>query len=230
MRVGSLFGRAFAICGLALLLVLPCLGIAHASPPQGGALDPPGERSHTVTLGWPEFTYTWEALVRERSAAGLRVGLQVWPLALSVGGNLRFKITERGPVSLALLLQPGFGVAGYGGSKSIYLQNYQFGRSRVFRASFGPQVNVGLLATFEISEKIKIMATFENPMSLWFWTRPLAWWMEWPMVFTGGVEYRPSFAWSIFGRVGAGPSIAFTGNSQLLGVHWHILAGVQIRY
>ena len=220
--------RACALAGLMALMLLPALALA--SPPQGGALDPPGERSHTVTLGWPEFTYTWEALVRERAAAGVRVGLQVWPLALSVGANIRLKITERGPVSLALLLQPGIGVAGYGGSKAVYLQNYQFGRSRVFRASFGPQLNVGLLASIEVSEKLKVMATFENPVAVWVWTRPAAWWMEWPLVFTGGVEYRVSFAWSLFGRLGAGPTIAFAGSSQLLGIHWHVLAGAQIRY
>jgi hypothetical protein len=218
------------LCAALVLSAVPTPRTAEASPSVGGALDPPGERSHNITLGWPEFTYTWEGLVRERAAAGIRVGLQVWPLALSVGGQVRVKITERGPLSLSLLVAPAFGVAGYGGSKSVYLQNYQFGRSRVFRASFGPQLNIGLLASIEVSEKFKIMATFENPVSIWFWTRPAAWWMEWPIVFTGGVEYRVSFAWSLFGRLGVGPSLAFAGSSQLLGVHWHVLAGAQIRY
>ena len=222
--------RVLLICALIALATVASPRIADASPPITGALDAPGERSHTVTLGWPEFSYTWEPVVRERVGVGLRVGLQVWPLALSIGGNFRIKLTERGPVSLALLVQPGIGVAGYGGSKAIYLQNYQFGRSRVFRASFGPQLNLGLLATVEVSEKFKIMASFENPVALWVWTRPTAWWMEWPIVLTGGVEYRVSFAWSLFGRLGAGPSIAFAGNSQLLGIHWHVLAGAQIRY
>jgi len=222
--------RALLILAVTSALLVPGMRAASASPSIAGALDPPGERSHNITLGWPEITYTWEGLVRERSALGLRVGVQIWPLVLTVGGNMRFKITERGPVSLALLVAPAIGVAGYGGAKAIYLQNYQFGRSRTLRASFGPQLNLGLLASFEITEKVKIMASFENPVSLWFWTRPAAWWVEWPLLFSGGLEYRASFNWSIFGRVGAGPSVAFTGNSQLLGIHWHILAGAQIRY
>ncbi|MCO4772200.1 MAG: hypothetical protein KDA24_19355 [Deltaproteobacteria bacterium] len=222
--------RRLLLCLLAAALLAVPSQDAAASPPIAGALDAPGERSHSVTLGWPEFTYTWEPLVRERVAAGVRVGVQIWPLALSVGANLRFKITERGPVSLSLLVAPGVGVAGYGGSKAIYLQNYQFGRSRVFRASVGPQLNVGLLASIEVSEKLKIMASFENPVSMWVWTRPTAWWVEWPIVLTGGAEYRISYNWSLFGRLGAGPTIAFAGNSQLLGIHWHILAGAQIRY
>lgn len=209
-----------------MLVAMP----ARAASPLGGALDPPGERSHTVVLGWPELSYTWEALVRERSAIGLRVGVQVWPLALNVAGNLRFKLTERGPLSLSLLVQPGIGVAGYGGSKAVYLQNYQFGRSRVFRASMGPQLNIALQASIAVSDKLSILAGFDNPVALWVWTRPAAWWVEWPLVFSGGAEYRISFAWSLFGRIGAGPSIAFAGNSQLLGIHWHLIAGAQIRY
>lgn len=203
---------------------------ADAAVPIGGALDPPGERSHSFGLGWPEFFYTWEAVVRDRTAFGVRVGLQVWPLALSLGAQGRIVLTEQGAFSLSLLAAPAFAFAGYGGSKAVYLQNYQFGRSRTFRPSLGPQLNLGLLASIKLSHKTNILLSFENPVSLWIWTRPTGWWLEWPVIFTGGLEYRVTFAWSLFGRLGAGPSLAFTGPTQLLGVHWHILAGAQIRY
>ncbi len=203
---------------------------AQAAVPIGGALDPPGGRSHTFGLGWPEFFYTWEAVVRDRTAFGLHVGLQVWPLALSLGGRGRVVLTEQGPLSLSLLVAPAFAFAGYGGTKAVYLQNYQFGRSRTFRASMGPQLNLGLLASVALSKKTSLLLTFENPVSLWIWTRPTGWWLEWPLIFTGGLEYRVTFAWSLFGRLGAGPSIAFTGPNQLLGIHWHLVAGAQIRY
>ena len=227
---------------------------AHAAVPIGGAIDPPGERSHTFGLGWPEFFYTWEGIVRDRAAFGVRVGLQVWPLALSLGGQARFVLVEQDLVmplleenpgtagmpvrlrkgkagfSLSLLVAPAFAFAGYGGTKAVYLQNYGFGRSRTFRASMGPQLNIGLLASVEVSKRTQILLGWENPVSLWIWTRPSGWWLEWPLIFTAGLEYRVTFAWSLFGRIGAGPSIAFAGPSQLLGFHWHLLAGAQIRY
>ena len=240
---------------LALLIAITALAVrpADAAVPIGGALDPPGERSHTFGVGWPEFFYTWEGLVRDRTAFGVRVGLQVWPLALSIGGQARFVLVEQnlvmpviadgddgsGPLqvrkgragfSLSLLVAPAFAFAGYGGTKAYYLQNYSFGRSRTFRASFGPQLNVGLLGSISVSKRTTILFSWENPVALWVWTRPTGWWLEWPLIFSGGLEYKVTFAWSLFGRVGAGPSIAFAGPSQLLGVHGHILLGAQIRY
>lgn len=217
----------------ALLVAAPVTAFgpgAEAAVPVGGALDPPGERSHTFGLGWPELFYTWEVVVQDRTAFGPRVGLQLWPLALTLGAQGRVVLAEQGRFTLSLLVAPAFAFAGYGGSKAVYLQNYQFGRSRTFRASLGPQLNLGLLASVQVSNKTSLLLTFENPVSLWIWTRPTGWWLEWPLIFTGGLEYRVTFAWSLFGRLGAGPSIAFTGPSQLLGIHWHILAGAQIRY
>lgn len=225
--------RSLLILLLAGLLLSGLAGprTASAAVPIGGALDAPGEKSHTVALGWPEISYTWEALVRERVAFGPRAGIQIWPLALSLGAQARFKITERGPLSLAFLVAPAFAMAGYGGSKAVYLQNYNFGRSRTLRPSLGPQLNLGLLATIDISDRFKALVTFENPVALWVWTQPrAAWWLEWPVLFTGGVEYRISYAWSVFGRIGGGPALGFAGNSLLLGVHWHLMLGAQVRY
>lgn len=245
--------KRLALLALCALVLAAAPRPSEAAVPVGGALNPPGERSHTFGIGWPEFFYTWEGLVRDKAAFGVRVGLQVWPLALAVGGQARFVLVEQnlvmpmiegdeaggGPVrvrkgkagfSLSLLVAPAIAFAGYGGTKAVYLQNYGFGRSRTFRASLGPQLNIGLLGSIEVSKRTRILFGWENPVALWVWTRPAGWWLEWPLIFSGGLEYRVTYSWSLFGRLAAGPSIAFAGPTQLLGIHWHIVAGAQIRY
>jgi hypothetical protein len=91
-------------------------------------------------------------------------------------------------------------------------------------------VNVGLLASIDLSPVLALNFSVENPVVLWVWTNPPAWWIEWPIVLTGGAEYAITYATSLFGRIGGGPSIAFTNRTQYLGVHWHAFFGVQIRY
>jgi hypothetical protein len=94
----------------------------------------------------------------------------------------------------------------------------------------GPGVNIGLLASIAIRPKVSILATLENPVALWLWaTAPPSWWLEWPILVSGGVEFEASYNASFFGRVGGGPALAFTGPNALLGFHWHIHVGVQIR-
>ncbi len=204
-------------------------GPVAAAGVHGGALNNPGERSHNVWGLWPELGYAWEGLVKPKAAAAIKVGVQVWPLGLQAGGRFRFTLQEKGRVSLALLVEPAFAFAGFGGAKATYPLAYSFGRSRTFRPSFGPSANVGLLATVDISPVLHLLFAFENPATLWFWS-DLSWWVEWPFVFGAGVEYETSYRVSLFGRVGGGPSIAFSGGSQLLGVHWHVIFGAQFRY
>lgn len=216
---------------LAVLTVstLPA-GIAQAGSVQGGALNAPGEKSHNVAVGFPEIWYVWEGYTKEKFALGARVGLQVWPLSISIGLNARITLREEGRVAVALLVVPSFNVAGFGGTRATYVSNFGFGRSRTFRASMGPGVNVGLLATVDVSPVFALNFGVENPVAVWVWTNPAAWWIEWPILITAGAEYEVSYSTSLFGRLGAGPSIAFAGRSQLLGIAWHAYFGVQIRY
>ncbi len=203
---------------------------ARAGSVVGGALDAPGERSHNVGVGWPEIWYVWEGYTRPKFALGARVGLQVWPLSVSIGLNTRVTLREQGRVALSLLAVPSFNVAGFGGTRATYVNNFGFGRSRTFRPSLGPGFNLGLLATIDVSPIFHVNVSLENPVALWVWTAPAEWWLEWPIVVSGGVEYDVNYSTSLFGRVGAGPSIAFTGRHQLLGVAWHAFFGVQHRY
>ncbi len=222
------------VLSLALVLAASLLSVAprsaQAGATDGGRLNAPGERSHNVYLGWPEASYLWEGLVKERSALGLRVGVQIWPLALNVGLNMRFSLLEKGKVSLALLVRPVANVAGFGGSKAVYPQNYQWGRSRTFRPSFGPGLDLGLLASIDVSPRLRVLFSFENPIAFWIWTSPTQWWLEWPMMISGGVEYEINYRVSLIALAGGGPAIAFSGPSQLLGVTGRFRIGVQVRY
>jgi hypothetical protein len=94
----------------------------------------------------------------------------------------------------------------------------------------GPGVNVALRASIDVAPQWRVNVTYENPLALWIWVDPASWWIEWPMTFTGGAEYEINHKTSVFGRVGAGPAIAFTGSSQLLGAHWNLHIGAQFRY
>ena len=226
-RVPSL-SLVAAMMAARLLFLSP--GTARASAADGGRLNAPGERSHNVYLGWPEAAYYWEGLVKDRSALGPRFGVQIWPLALTFGLNMRFSIVERGKVSLAFMLRPAFNIAGFGGSKAVYPQNYQWGRSRTFRPSLGPGVDIGLLATIDASPRFRVLLSFENPIGLWFWVSPTQWWLEWPLIISGGVEYEINYRVSLVVIGGAGPAIAFSGPSQLLGVAGRFRIGVQVRY
>jgi hypothetical protein len=217
------------VAALGCLLVGPAPS-AQAASVTGGALNHAGEKSHNIGLGFPELFYVYEGLVRERSALGLRVGLQVWPLSISLGGHGRVTLKEKGMVAVAVLIAPSFNLAGFGGSRATYPRNLNFGRSRTLLASLGPGLNVGLLATIDVRPKVHILATFENPVALWLWaTTPPSAWLEWPILLSIGAEFDATYNTSFFGRVGGGPSLAFTGPSALLGFHWHVHVGVQIR-
>ncbi len=222
--------RASAIAVVAFCFALALPSAARSAVVTGGELNHPGEKSHNIGIGWPEFFYVFEGLVQERAALGLRVGVQAWPLSLSIGAQGRFRVKQQGMVSVALLVNPSFNIAGFGGSRATYPKNFNFGRSRTFLASMGPGVNVGLLASVAIRPKVSITATFENPVALWLWaTAPPSWWLEWPILFSGGLEFAATYKTSFFARVGGGPSLAFTGPTALLGFHWHVHVGVQIR-
>jgi hypothetical protein len=213
-----------------LIAVLCAPAPVRAGTVTGGSLNAPGEKSHNVAIGWPELFYTWEGFTRDKYALGIRVGLQIWPLAFGVGFNARFTLREEGRVAFSMLLVPSFNFAGYGGTRASYANNFGFGRSRTFRASLGPGVNLGFMATVDVSPVFHLMFTLENPLVLWIWTAPAQWWLEWPITITAGAEYDVSYATSLFGRIGAGPAVAFTGRNQLLGFHWHAHFGVQVRY
>ncbi len=215
---------------LGAVLAAGSIAPAKAASVTGGALNHAGERSHNIGLGWPESFYVFEGLVKEKSALGLRIGVQAWPLAVSLGAQGRFSIKEQGMVSVALLVAPSFNFAGFGGTRASYPANLNFGRSRAFLASMGPGLNLGLLASVAVRPKVSILATFENPVSLWLWaTAPPSWWLEWPLLFSGGVEFSATYNTSFFARAGAGPALAFTGPDALVGFHWHVHVGVQIR-
>jgi hypothetical protein len=219
---------ALVLIPLLCLLAAPRPALAGAV--TGGALNGPGEKSHNIAIGWPEIFYTWEGLSREKHALGIRVGLQIWPLAFNLGLNARFTIKEEGRVALALLVVPSFNFAGFGGTRSSWPKNYDFGRWRTFRASLGPGVNLGLLVSVDVSPVTHLLFTLENPLVLWIWTAPAEWWFEWPILLSAGVEYEVNYSTSLFGRLGAGPSVAFAGDGQGLGYHWHAHFGVQVRY
>jgi hypothetical protein len=192
-------------------------------------LPAPGERAHNVVFGWPELFYVWEGLVRSKYAVGPRVAVQVWPLSVQVGVNARFSLREEGRLAMALQIFPSFNLAGWGGSRAVYVQNYGFGRSPTFRPSVGPGFNAGFLANFDVSPRVRILASIENPVALWVWTDPIAWWLEWPIVLAAGLEFDVSRRTSLFLRLGGGPAIAFAGASILLGGQWLVQFGVQVR-
>ena len=220
---------------LPVLLLVPLLCLLAAPRPAmagtvtGGALNAPGEKSHNIGLGWPEVFYVWEGLTREKYALGVRVGVQIWPLAFHVGFNARITLKEEGRVALALLVVPSFNFAAYGGTRGSYPNNYQWGRSRTFLPSLGPGVNLGVLAAIDVSPVLDLLVTLENPLAFWIWTHNGGFWLEWPITITAGLEYEVNYSTSLFGRLGAGPAISF-GKSQLLGYHWHAHIGVQLRY
>ena len=218
------------VVGVTLALFLLTPGLSRAASVNGGSLNAPGERSHNVVIGWPEVSYLWEGLVQDKVALGPRVGLQIWPLSVRLGLHMRFTIVEKGRVSLALLLRPAFSVAGFGGSRAVYPQNYQWGRSRTFRPSLGPGLDAGILASIDVSPRLHVLVSLENPLALWFWTSPLEWWIEWPIVLSAGLEYEISYKVSLLVRFGGGPAVAFAGPTQLLGVNGHADFGVQVRY
>jgi len=223
--------RNVTLLSLALVLALVMTpGFARGASVDGGALNSQGERSHNVMAGWPDITFTWEGLVKDKISVGPRLRVQIWPLSLSVGVHMRYTLLEKGRVSLALMIRPVANVAGFGGSRAVYPMNYQWGRTRTFRPSFGPGVNAGLLATVDLSPRFHLLLSLENPVAVWFWVSPVQWWVEWPIVLSGGVEYEISYSASLIARVGGGPAIAFAGMSQLLGVNGHVSVGVQVRY
>jgi len=228
-RAKGLLVATLVPCAAALVLVLSPT-MARGASVDGGALNTPGERSHNVMVGWPDLMFTWEGLVKDKVSVGPRLRVQIWPLSLSVGVHMRFTLLEKGRVSLALLVRPVANVAGFGGSRAVYPLNYQWGRTRTFRPSFGPGVNAGLLATVDISPRFHVLLSLENPVAVWFWVSPVQWWIEWPIVISGGVEYEISYKASLIARLGGGPAIAFAGLNQLLGVNGHVSLGVQIRY
>ncbi|HCP44843.1 MAG TPA: hypothetical protein DIU15_02265 [Deltaproteobacteria bacterium] len=217
------------VAAVTLTLLAPS-SPAGAASVDGGALNAPGERSHNVMVGWPDLTFTWEGLVKDKMSVGPRLRVQIWPLSLSVGLHMRFTLLEKGRVALALVVRPVANVAGFGGSRAVYPLNYQWGRTRTFRPSFGPGVNPGLLATVDLSPRFRLLVSLENPIAVWFWLSPVQWWVEWPIVLSGGVEYEISYRTSLIARAGGGPSIAFAGFSQLLGINGHLSFGVQVRY
>jgi hypothetical protein len=218
---------------LALMMALLAPSPARAGSITGGVLNASGERSHNVAGAWPEFFYVWEGYVRHNLALGPWVSIQLYPFAWSVGAHVRMKLLERGKFSMALAIVPTFNVAGFGGSRASYrsyVGGAQVGRASTFRPSMGPGVNVALRASIDVAPQWRVNVTYENPLALWIWVDPASWWIEWPMTFTGGAEYEINHKTSVFGRVGAGPAIAFTGSSQLLGAHWNLHIGAQFRY
>jgi len=226
-----------ALLVLALALVAPGpredgvgLPAAVASSVTGGALNPPGENSHNVAIGWPEVFYVWEGLVKKRSAYGVRVGVQLWPLGASLCVYFRLSAYAHGRLAIAFLASPSLNFAGFGGTRATYLANFGFGRSRSLRPSLGPGLNLGWLGSIDVSPRLHVLLTFEVPFALWIWTNPVGWWIEMPILGSAGLEYDVSYSASIFGRIGGGPAIAFTGLQQLLGVHWHLFVGAQFRY
>ena len=216
---------------LMMALLVPTSGQAGAI--TGGVLNSAGERSHNVAGAWPEFFYVWEGYTSHNLALGPRVSLQLYPFAWSVGMHVRMKLLERGKFSMALAIVPTFNVAGFGGSRATYT-NYvngsPVGRGATFRPSFGPGGNVALRAAIDVRPQWRVNLTFENPLAFWVRVGPGSWWLEWPMSFTGGAEYEINEKTSIFGRAGAGPSIAFVGTTQLLGIYWNLHVGAQFRY
>lgn len=215
---------------LAVALLLLFAAPAQAAWSLGGAINPRGERSHNIGIGWPEISYHWEGLVRDKVALGPRVALQIWPLSVSAGVQARFLVFDRGRASISLLASPSVNVAGFGGSRANYASAWNFGRSRVHRPSLGPGVNAGVLATVDIRPKIDLHFTFENPLAFWVWANNGSWWMEWPLTFSAGAEFELSWQTSVIARIGGGPSLAFAGPSVLLGFHAHAIVGLQLRH
>ena len=50
------------------------------------------------------------------------------------------------------------------------------------------------------------------------------------MIISGGIEYELNYNTSLIAILGGGPSIAFSGPSQLLGLTGRFRIGVQHRY
>jgi len=213
-----------------LLAALLLPSSASAAGVMGGSLNRVGVKSHNAAGGWPDFMYVWEGLSKEKVALGPRVDLRAWPLTLGLGLHARFSLVDSKKFSLAALAHPSIALAAFGGAKGTYPVNFGYGRSRTFRFSFGPVLDFGLLASIHINPRWHVIINWENPVAFWVWTNPAAWYIEWPFVFSGGIEYDAFHATSLFARVGGGPTVAFSGGNQLLGFNWHIQVGAQFRY
>ena len=177
---GGLSGRGRAVISKGLLPLLLATAMLVSIAPRGataasitgGALNAPGERSQNFGLGYPELFWAYEFRVQSKMAFAVRVGLQVWPLSLTVGPWIRLSIHERDKVAVSVLVHPSLNLAGFGGTRGFYPRNANFGRSRVFRPSIGPGINIGLLGTFVLSRQWDMLIAFENPVAVWIWTGP----------------------------------------------------------
>jgi hypothetical protein len=213
----------------ALLALLAAPAPARASSIVSGSFNAPGERSHNIGIGWPEIQYVWEGLVKDKVALGPRVDVRIWPFAANAGVHIRLGVLDQGKTSLAILLYPNIGFAGFGGARADYPLVRLFS-SRAFDGSVGLGATVGLLASFKIAHKWHILAAFENPAVAWIFPRTGGWFVEWPLNFLGGAQFDVNFRTSIWARVGGGPALLFTGPTISIGGHGNITFGAQFRY
>ncbi len=214
---------------LALLASLFFAAPAQASTITSGSFNAPGERSHNIAIGWPELHYMWEGLVRDKVALGPRVDVRVWPFVAALGVNMRFSVLEQGKASLALLVYPNIGFAGFGVSRADYPLVRLFA-SRAFDGSVGVGANLGVLGSFKVAHQWHILASFENPTMVWIFPRSGGWFVEWPITLMAGAQFDVNFRTSIWARIGGGPALLFAGPSLGIGGHGSLSFGAQFRY
>ncbi len=217
---------------LTLLLLLASLWVAapaSASAITSGSFNAPGERSHNIAVGWPEVHYMWEGLVKDKVALGPRIDIRIWPFVANAGLQMRFRLLNQGKTSLALLVYPNIGFAGFGGARADYPLIRLFA-SRAFDGSVGGGANLGLLASFRLAHKWHILAGFENPTMIWFFPTSSGWFVEWPLLFSAGAQFDINFRTSVWARIGGGPALLFTGPSLSIGGHGSLTIGAQFRY
>jgi hypothetical protein len=212
-----------------LLLCLCAVAPAHATGIASGSFNSPGERSHNIGIGWPEIHYMWEGLVKDKVALGPRVDVRIWPIVANAGLQMRFRLLEEGKTSLALLVYPNIGFAGFGGARADYPLVRLFA-SRAFDGSVGGGANIGLLGSFKIAHKWHIMASFENPAMVWIFPSSGGFFVEWPLNFGVGAQFDLNFKTSLWARLGGGPALLFSGPTISIGGHGNLTVGMQFRY
>lgn len=214
---------------LGLLAVLLSTAPAQASAITSGSFNAPGERSHNIAIGWPELHYMWEGLVKDKVALGPRIDIRLWPFVANAGVHMRFQVLNQGKTSVAALIYPNIGFAGFGGARADYPLVRLFS-SRAFDGSVGVGANVGLLGSFKVAHRWHILASFENPAMIWMFPTSRGWFVEWPITLAAGAQFDVDFRASIWARLGGGPALLFAGSTVSIGGHGNITFGAQFRY
>ncbi len=211
-----------------LLAVGPALG-ARATTMIGGEQLNPREHAHEFHLGFPGLGYQLDVHSTGKRTTGLQIGLLYWPLTVQLGVSTRTLMGINGRAVTSFRFEAGAYVGLYGGSRAIY-QNMRWGRSRYLMFAIAPTVNLGIASSIDIGEAVSLVIGVQSPIAIWLIPASSGFWVEWPILGDLGLEFDVSFRTTLFTRASVGPSLAFAGPDQFVGLYVGALVGLQWIY